>query len=243
MAAKSCASAKMRRSIVRGQRDRPGRTITRARRAGAPTRRATSYGSVPAVRYANTGARRFSIQDGRANISASCRFLSVAVTSLAFIVVQSSSRRARAWPKCYGLFIVRPMLLLARLPSTRSVGHKVSGNCAELAPQLGALNSFFSLFPEGVRRIIYTTNAIEALNSKLRRAARTREHFPRRRRHEAAISGLGPRSCGMETTTARVDRGEDAIRRHVQRAIRELMTDNRPHTEILIVPVCGSLTT
>ena len=28
------------------------------------------------------------------------------------------------------------------------------------------------------RRIIYTTNAIEALNSKLRRAVRTRGHFP-----------------------------------------------------------------
>jgi len=29
-----------------------------------------------------------------------------------------------------------------------------------------------------VRRIIHTTNAIEALNSKLRRAVRTRGHFP-----------------------------------------------------------------
>ena len=28
------------------------------------------------------------------------------------------------------------------------------------------------------RRIIYTTNAIEALNSKLRRAVRARGHFP-----------------------------------------------------------------
>jgi putative transposase len=36
---------------------------------------------------------------------------------------------------------------------------------------------FFS-FSEGVRRIIYTTNAIEALNSKLRPAVRTRGHFP-----------------------------------------------------------------
>src|SRR5580698_2682793 len=32
----------------------------------------------------------------------------------------------------------------------------------------------FFAFPEGVRKIIYTTNAIEALNSKLRRAIRTR---------------------------------------------------------------------
>ena len=36
----------------------------------------------------------------------------------------------------------------------------------------------FFAFPEAVRRIIYTTNAIEALNPKLRRAVRTRGHFP-----------------------------------------------------------------
>jgi putative transposase len=36
----------------------------------------------------------------------------------------------------------------------------------------------FFAFPEGVRRIIYTTSAIETLNSKLRRAVRTRGHFP-----------------------------------------------------------------
>ena len=36
----------------------------------------------------------------------------------------------------------------------------------------------FFAFPDEVRRIIYTTNAIEALNSKLRRAVRSRGHFP-----------------------------------------------------------------
>lgn len=36
----------------------------------------------------------------------------------------------------------------------------------------------FYAFPKDVRRLIYTTNAIEALNSKLRRAFRTRGHFP-----------------------------------------------------------------
>jgi putative transposase len=36
----------------------------------------------------------------------------------------------------------------------------------------------FFAFPEDVRRIIYTTNAIESLNAKLRRAVRTRGHFP-----------------------------------------------------------------
>jgi putative transposase len=36
----------------------------------------------------------------------------------------------------------------------------------------------FFAFPGEVRRIIYTTNAIEALNAKLRRAIRARGHFP-----------------------------------------------------------------
>lgn len=33
-------------------------------------------------------------------------------------------------------------------------------------------------YPPEVRRLIYTTNSIEALNSKIRRAVRTRGHFP-----------------------------------------------------------------
>jgi putative transposase len=36
----------------------------------------------------------------------------------------------------------------------------------------------FYAFPIEVRRLLYTTNAIEALNAKLRRAVRTRGHFP-----------------------------------------------------------------
>src|SRR6516165_4356498 len=45
----------------------------------------------------------------------------------------------------------------------------------------------------------------------------------------------------METAAEGMGRGEDAIRRHVQRALRELMTDNRPHTEIPTVPSGGAL--
>ena len=36
----------------------------------------------------------------------------------------------------------------------------------------------FYAFPDEVRRTIYTTNAIESLNAKLRRAVRARGHFP-----------------------------------------------------------------
>ena len=43
-------------------------------------------------------------------------------------------------------------------------------NWAEVIP--------FFAFPDDVRRIIYTTNSIESLNAKLRRAVRTRGHFP-----------------------------------------------------------------
>ena len=45
----------------------------------------------------------------------------------------------------------------------------------------------FFAFPKDGRRIIYTTNAIEALNSKLRRAVRARGHFPT---EEAALKLL-----------------------------------------------------
>jgi putative transposase len=45
----------------------------------------------------------------------------------------------------------------------------------------------FYAFPNDVRRILYTTNAIEALNAKLRRAVRARGHFPT---DEAAIKLL-----------------------------------------------------
>src|SRR5918998_6321893 len=44
----------------------------------------------------------------------------------------------------------------------------------------------FYAFPGEVRRIIYTTNAIESLNAKLRRAVRARGHFP----HDDAVLKL-----------------------------------------------------
>jgi putative transposase len=36
----------------------------------------------------------------------------------------------------------------------------------------------FLAFPPEVRRVIYTTNAIEALNRQLRKALKTKGHFP-----------------------------------------------------------------
>ena len=64
----------------------------------------------------------------------------------------------------------------------------------------------FFAFPQGVRRIIYTTNAIEALNFEAapRRLVDQEAIFPlTTRSDQAAISGLEQRRCGMETTAAR----------------------------------------
>ena len=51
-----------------------------------------------------------------------------------------------------------------------AIGHSWRRAWGEVIP--------FFAFPDEVRRIVFTTNAIEALNSKLRRAVRARGHFP-----------------------------------------------------------------
>src|SRR5918997_1808297 len=56
-------------------------------------------------------------------------------------------------------------------------GRKYEAIAASWRRSWTAVIPFFA-FPDEVRRIIYTTNAIEALNAKLRRAARARGHFP-----------------------------------------------------------------
>ena len=65
---------------------------------------------------------------------------------------------------------------LGRVRGQRS-GQTISGDRAELAAGLERGHSVPRL-PSEVRKLIYTTNAIEALNSKIRRAVRTRGHFP-----------------------------------------------------------------
>ena len=64
----------------------------------------------------------------------------------------------------------------------------------------------FFAFPPAVRKVIYTTNAIESINARLRKIIKTRGHFPS---DDAAtkliwlalrnITGrLGPRGAGLE---------------------------------------------
>ena len=59
----------------------------------------------------------------------------------------------------------------------RPLGAKISRHRASRRRNWDRVIPFFA-FPEAVRRIIYTTNAIEAVNAKLRRAVRARGHFP-----------------------------------------------------------------
>ena len=80
---------------------------------------------------------------------------------------------------------------------------------------------FFS-FPGEVRRIIYTTNAIEVLNFKLRRAIRARGHFPS---DEAAAKFLylilNRPEKGMGDATSRMGYGKGSVRRHLRRSLRK----------------------
>lgn len=101
----------------------------------------------------------------------------------------------------------------------------------------------FFAFPAEVRRIVYTTNAIEALNSKLRRAVRARGHFPS---DDAATKLLylllnraekewkmPPREWAMAT-----------VRRHLRRTLRQghggIMFNRLPAHEIPDSPHPGN---
>ena len=57
------------------------------------------------------------------------------------------------------------------------MGPKIPGHAQSWRRHWDQVIPFFAFSPP-IRRMIYTTNAIEALNSKLRRAVRTRGHFP-----------------------------------------------------------------
>ena len=58
-----------------------------------------------------------------------------------------------------------------------NVGCRVSRHQQELARARGTPDALFS-FPQDIRRVIYTTNAIESLNSTLRKIIKTRRVFP-----------------------------------------------------------------
>ena len=88
----------------------------------------------------------------------------------------------------------------------------------------------FYAFPAEVRRIIYTTNAIEALNAKLRRAVRARGHFPT---DEAALKLLflvlnrAEKEWRMPATG--VGHGQGPVRHPLRRALHHHLIIAAPH--------------
>lgn len=71
----------------------------------------------------------------------------------------------------------------------------------------------FLAFPPEVRRVIYTTNAIESLNYQLRKVTKSRGHFPN---DAAAVKLLWLAICNIEDKRARErekDRGKPAAKR------------------------------
>jgi putative transposase len=66
-------------------------------------------------------------------------------------------------------------------------GAKYPTIVASVAAGLAARHVPFFVFPPDIRRVIYTTNAIESLNVQLRKIIKTRGHFPN---DEAAIKLL-----------------------------------------------------
>ena len=58
------------------------------------------------------------------------------------------------------------------------MGQKISGCDEDLENEMGGLFVPFLAYPVEIRRILYTTNAIESLNSQLRKVIRYRGPFP-----------------------------------------------------------------
>ena len=57
------------------------------------------------------------------------------------------------------------------------MGREVPHRRGRLAPRLGQGDPFFA-FPPAVRKVVYTTNAIESINARLRKIIKSRGHFP-----------------------------------------------------------------
>jgi len=72
----------------------------------------------------------------------------------------------------------------------------------------------FLAFPPELRRVIYTTNAIESMNFQLRKVTKTRGHFPN---DEAAVKLLWLAICNIEDKRARERAKEKGLPKGVKR--------------------------
>src|SRR5512135_2594159 len=72
---------------------------------------------------------------------------------------------------------------------------------------------------EEVRRIIYTTNALESLNAKLRRAVRARGHFPTDESATKLLFLVLHHTARLENAAQRMRDGQSTVRDHVRRPL------------------------
>jgi putative transposase len=98
-------------------------------------------------------------------------------SSLAFVAYKDRRAVAAALKEIYRAKDAEAGQAALEAFATSIWGRKYEAITAAWRRNWAAVIPFFA-FPEEVRRIIYTTNAIEALNAKLRRAVWARGHFP-----------------------------------------------------------------
>ena len=95
----------------------------------------------------------------------------------------------------------------------------------------------FLAFPEEVRRVIYTTNAIEALNRQLRKAIKTKGHFPNedaaRKLIYLAVTNAVPAWTRDAQLDHRATRVQDPLRRTRPRYRKLTPTPRQPSTHTL----------
>ena len=84
----------------------------------------------------------------------------------------------------------------------------------------------FLEFPAELRRVVYTTNAVESLNARFRRAVRHRGHFPN---EQAALKAL-PCRHRQAQEPEQPHRQDQRLENHTQHTDRPLRRpDRRPH--------------
>jgi len=131
------------------------------------------------------------VVDGLKGFSGShCRCLSEATVQTCIVHLLRHSldfvsyKDRRPWRRPSRAFIAPRTPLMAKPPCglrSRRMGTKISAIGQSWRRAWSEVIPFYAFHPD-VRRLIYTTNAIEALNSKLRRAVRARGHFPTTKR-------------------------------------------------------------
>jgi Transposase, Mutator family len=88
----------------------------------------------------------------------------------------------------------------------------------------------FMAFEPEVRRVIYTTNAIEALNRQLRKAVKTKGHFPTRGRSPGADLPRDPERRPAMDKDPRLDKGNARVQDPLRRPTTRLKPSTTAYT-------------